>query len=166
MSAEVPLTLLCNGQPRNAFVATDRLLVDFVREDLGLTGTKLGCGTGDCGACTVMLDGEPVCSCLVYAVECDGRNVETVEGVSGSPEGEAVVAAFERENAVQCGICTPGFVVSITALLRSCADPGRHEIENALAGNLCRCTGYFPIVRAVHAAADALRGGDTGRETW
>jgi aerobic-type carbon monoxide dehydrogenase small subunit (CoxS/CutS family) len=153
----VTIEVTCNGGPRRFEAPPERLLVDALREELLLTGTKLGCGTGDCGACTVLLDGQPVTSCLVYAVECDGRAIDTVEGVSKTPAGQAVVDAFVAEGAVQCGICTPGLVVAATALLdgRDIA-PATGEIKDALAGNLCRCTGYFPIVRAVEAAGRRL----------
>jgi carbon-monoxide dehydrogenase small subunit len=148
------ITLHCNGRERTARAEPDRLLVDFLREDLGLTGTKYGCGTGDCGACTVLVDGEPVHGCLVYAVECGGAEVTTVEQVSETPEGRLVVDALLRHNGVQCGICTPGFVVTAAGCLDALGpEPGRERVQDALAGNLCRCTGYEPIVAAVQDAA-------------
>lgn len=153
-ATSIPVTFTCNGRETTVIAGPDRLLIDALREDLGLTGTKLGCGTGDCGACTVLIDGEAVTSCLVTAVECAGREVETIEGVARSRTGARVVDAFVEENAVQCGICTPGFVVAATALLREVdGEPSREQIEVGLAGNLCRCTGYFPIIRAVQSAA-------------
>jgi aerobic-type carbon monoxide dehydrogenase small subunit (CoxS/CutS family) len=147
----------CNGTPRTLSDGGDRLLIDVLRDDLELTGTKLGCGTGDCGACTVLLDGRPVNACLVYAAECDGAEIRTVEGLATDPVGRIVAEELGAAGAVQCGICTPGFVVMATALLRDTRGPlPREAVEDALAGNLCRCTGYRPIVDAVRAAADRL----------
>jgi aerobic-type carbon monoxide dehydrogenase small subunit (CoxS/CutS family) len=149
----VPETFCCNGVNRPLGGEGDRLLIDVLRDDLHLTGTKLGCGTGDCGACTVLLDGAPVNSCLVYAAECAGSSVETIESVAATPRGHRIVDALVAGGAVQCGICTPGIVVAAAALLERGGHPGREEIEIALAGNLCRCTGYLPIIAAVEAAA-------------
>ncbi|PZG54446.1 (2Fe-2S)-binding protein [Spongiactinospora gelatinilytica] len=143
----------CNGEDRQVGRFDERLLIDVLREDLRLTGTKLGCGTGDCGACTVLLDGRPVNSCLVYAVECVAREVETVERVSQDDAGRILAEELVAAGAVQCGICTPGVLVMATSLVRSNPTPDRADIETALSGNLCRCTGYLPIVRAVEAAA-------------
>ncbi|WP_037065854.1 (2Fe-2S)-binding protein [Pseudonocardia acaciae] len=144
----------CNGADREV-EAGDRLLIDVLREELRLTGTKLGCGTGDCGACTVLLDGRPVNSCLVFAAECDGGEVRTAEGVSEGGAGRVLAEELAAAGAVQCGICTPGMLVMAAALVasRTGGAPDRAEIETALAGNLCRCTGYLPIMRAVTAAA-------------
>lgn len=133
----------------------DTLLIDAVRYGCGLTGTKLGCGTGDCGACTVLMDGKPVNSCLIYAIECDGAAIETIEGIAATPIGSAIVDEMVAADAIQCGFCTPGIIVTGAALLRTSPtgtidDP---QIHCALAGNLCRCTGYAPIVRAVAVAA-------------
>jgi carbon-monoxide dehydrogenase small subunit len=149
-----------NGERREAEVAAGRLLIDHLREDLGLTGSKLGCGTGDCGACTVRLDGNVVTSCLVYAAECDGCSLETIEGVRERPAGAALVDAFVARGAVQCGICTPGLVVAASALLEGPEEGGGPaQIKRSLAGNICRCTGYWPIVGAVEDAARALAEG-------
>lgn len=149
------LSLICNGAEVRVRSRPDRLLVDLLREELGLTGTKLGCGTGDCGACTVLLDGAPVVSCLVYAAECHGREVETIEGVAKRETGRTLVDRFAELGAVQCGICTPGFVVTACALLDvSDGVPTELAVKNALAGNLCRCTGYFPIIEGVRSAAE------------
>jgi aerobic-type carbon monoxide dehydrogenase small subunit (CoxS/CutS family) len=138
----------------------DVLLIETLRDDCGLTGTKLGCGTGDCGACTVLLDGRPVNSCLVYTAECSGSEVATIEGVAQTPAGAAVVDAIVAADAVQCGFCTPGIVVTATALVGGAPASVRDgEIRSRLAGNLCRCTGYLPIVEAVGAAARRLGGG-------
>jgi aerobic-type carbon monoxide dehydrogenase small subunit (CoxS/CutS family) len=151
----------CNGERRPLDDAGSRLLIEVLREDLGLTGTKLGCGTGDCGACTVLLDGRPANACLVFAAECADAEVRTVEDVATTDPGAVLVDALERHDAVQCGICTPGFVVMATHLLAAQERPlERGDVEAALAGNLCRCTGYRPIVEAVVAASRALAGAD------
>lgn len=134
-------------------VPGDRLLLDVLRDDLRLTGAKLGCGTGDCGACAVLLGGLTVNSCLVYAMECGGGEIETVEGVAMTAEGRAVIDAFDEFGAVQCGVCIPGFVVAAVAGLRQAGRPlTLDEAKQAISGNLCRCTGYFPIIDAIVAA--------------
>jgi len=157
--AAIELSFVCNGVPVSVAASADRLLIDVLREDLGLTGTKLGCGTGDCGACTVLLDGLAGNACLVYASECQGLTVETVEAVAASQVGRRVVAEFSARGAVQCGICTPGFVVAAVATLEDLGvNPGREAVQEALAGNLCRCTGYEPIIEATLAAASKLSG--------
>jgi aerobic-type carbon monoxide dehydrogenase small subunit (CoxS/CutS family) len=151
---------VCNGATRELAEGDCRLLIEVLREDFGLTGTKLGCGTGDCGACTVLLDGTAVNSCLIYASECAGREVQTVEHVSSDGIGALVAAAFASAGAVQCGICTPGFVVAATEFLADGhSDCTRAELEEALSGNLCRCTGYLPIVDAVLDAASRVGDG-------
>ena len=144
----------CNGVRQVVSAPNGRLLADALREDLRLTGTKIGCGTGDCGACTVLLDGRPVNSCLVYAAECDEASIETIEGVRETLEGRALVEACAAAGAVQCGICTPGFVVAAAAAMReSDGELSAAQARLAISGNLCRCTGYFPIVEAVVAAS-------------
>ena len=157
MASDVPLEIKVNEVPRRATVPPRLTLADFLRERCGLTGTHLGCEHGVCGACTVMLDGEAVRSCLVFAVQADGGEVTTVEGIA-SAEGElsAVQAAFREHHGLQCGFCTPGFIVSATALLAENPDPSDDEIREGLSGNLCRCTGYQGILRAVRAAADTM----------
>lgn len=124
-------------------------LLDLLRESLGLTGTKEGCGEGECGACTVLLDGRPVLSCLVPLFQCEGRTVETVEGIAASDEARGFLERFVATGGVQCGACTPGIVVTAWALLRDDPEPDREAVREALAGNLCRCTGYEGILRAL-----------------
>lgn len=151
----------CNGVERELDGPDDRLLIDVLRQDLGLTGTKLGCGTGDCGACTVLLDGEAVNACLVYAAECQDADVRTIEDVASGGAGRVVAEAFVRAGAVQCGICTPGLVVAATTFVEGLdGPPDRGDVEAALGGNLCRCTGYLPIVHAVLDAAERVRAGE------
>jgi carbon-monoxide dehydrogenase small subunit len=153
--ADVEVELRVNGTPRRATVAPRLTLADYLRERCGLTGTHLGCEHGVCGACTVLLDGDAVRSCLVFAVQADGAEVTTIEGLGG-PDGQLspLQAAFRDHHGLQCGFCTPGFVVSVTAFLRDHPDPTDDEIRVALSGNLCRCTGYQGIIDAVRAAAD------------
>jgi aerobic-type carbon monoxide dehydrogenase small subunit (CoxS/CutS family) len=159
---ETQVTCTCNGVTRTVSATGGRLLIEVLREDLGLTGTKLGCGTGDCGSCTVMLDGRPVNSCLVYAVECDGAQVETVEAVARSRVGRVLGDELAAREAVQCGACTPGIVVMAVSLLEEQAEPvGSQAIRAALEGNLCRCTGYLAIIEAVAATSERIHGGET-----
>ena len=147
-----------NGERRRGVVEARVTLADFLREQCALTGTHLGCEHGVCGACTVLLEGEAVRACLMFAVQADGGEVTTVEGLGG-PDGSlsTVQDAFRAEHGLQCGFCTPGFVVSVTALLRENPRPSEAEIREALSGNLCRCTGYQGIVRAVQRAARTLQ---------
>jgi carbon-monoxide dehydrogenase small subunit len=153
---EVEVEIRVNGEARRATIAPRLTLADHLRERCGLTGTHVGCEHGVCGACTVLLDGAAVRSCLVFAVQADGRDVTTVEGLA-APDGglSTVQAAFRDHHGLQCGFCTPGFVVSVTAFLRDNPDPTDNEIREALSGNLCRCTGYQGIIAAVRAAARA-----------
>ncbi|MEZ5737564.1 MAG: (2Fe-2S)-binding protein [Novosphingobium sp.] len=146
-----------NGDPEEFLCDPGATLLDALREELGLTGSKEGCGSGDCGACTVMLDGKMVCSCLVLAGEADGRHVNTIEGVAEGNELHPVQRKFLELGALQCGFCTPGFIVAAKALLDREPNPSETEIRYWLAGNLCRCTGYDKIVRAVQDAAAELR---------
>jgi aerobic-type carbon monoxide dehydrogenase small subunit (CoxS/CutS family) len=134
-------------------VETRRLLVHFLRDDLDLTGTHVGCDTGNCGACTVLLEGEAVKSCMLLAVQADGARVETVEGLAGNGELTALQRAFGAHHALQCGYCTPGMLMSATYLLRHNPEPTEGEIRKAIQGNICRCTGYVNIVEAIAAAA-------------
>ena len=144
-----------NGVARRATVEPRLTLADLLRERFGLTGTHLGCEHGVCGACTVLVDGDAIRSCLVFAVQADGAEITTIEGMA-SPEGDLspVQAAFRDHHGLQCGFCTPGFVVSVTAFLRDNPDPSDEEIRAGLSGNLCRCTGYQGILKAVRAAAE------------
>ncbi len=153
------ITLTVNGVRETAEVTSNMTLLKLLRERLGLTGTKDGCSAGECGACTVMLDGEPVNSCLVLAVEADGADIVTVEGLSRDHQLEPLQRAFIDSGSVQCGFCTPGMLITARALLNRNPHPSRHEIEEALRGNLCRCTGYTRIVRAVQKAAHGGRNG-------
>jgi aerobic-type carbon monoxide dehydrogenase small subunit (CoxS/CutS family) len=147
-----------NGRAASVEADAEMRLLDALREELHLTGTKEGCGEGECGACTVLLDGRPVNSCLVLAVQVEGRDVLTIEGVAGGPRLHPIQQAFVETGAVQCGFCTPGFILSTYALLRDHPTPSEDEILTALEGNLCRCTGYAKIVEAVKLAAARLAG--------
>lgn len=154
---DMPVRISVNGQAIQAIVEPRITLADFLRERCGLTGTHLGCEHGACGACTVLLDGQAVRSCLIFAVQVDGMAVTTVEGIA-SADGElsAVQAAMRACHGLQCGFCTPGFVISITTLLRDNPHPTDQQIREGLSGNFCRCTGYQGIVNAVHRAAQTL----------
>jgi aerobic carbon-monoxide dehydrogenase small subunit len=155
--AEVSIELTVNGQRRRATVEPRLTLADFLRERCQLTGTHLGCEHGVCGACTVLLDGQAVRGCLVFAVQAGGSEITTVEGIA-APDGalSPVQQAFREHHGLQCGFCTPGFVTSVTAFLRDNPSPTDAEIREALSGNLCRCTGYQGILAAVRAAATAI----------
>ncbi len=161
------ITLTVNGERRDVLFAGYKTLLEVLREDLGLTGTKHGCELGECGACTVLVDGQPVLACLLLAVECAGANVATVEGLAAGPGLSALQAAFADRGAAQCGYCTPGILVTAQALLDRNPHPTRAEIAEALSGNLCRCTGYLQIFEAVEAAAGtgAQGHGGTGAPT-
>ena len=149
------VALTVNGERREADLEPRELLVYFLRNHLGLKGTNVGCDTSSCGACTVLLDGVSVKSCTVLAVQADGREVTTIEGLAEGDELHPVQRAFHEQHALQCGYCTPGFVLASVSLLRETPDPSEEEIRAALDGNLCRCTGYHNIIRAVQAAARA-----------
>jgi carbon-monoxide dehydrogenase small subunit len=149
----VRIRLEVNGEGREVLAAGYKTLLEVLREDLGLTGTKHGCELGECGACAVLVDGDPVLSCLLLAADCDGAAVTTVEGLARGPELSPLQAAFADLGAAQCGYCTPGILVTARALLGRNPHPTRQEIAEALSGNLCRCTGYLQIFEAVEAAA-------------
>lgn len=157
---EIPVTMIVNGDERSATIEPRLTLADFLRGECGLTGTHLACEHGACGACTVLVDGSAQRSCLVFAVQAESAEITTVEGLAEAPdEPSAVQRAFEDCYGLQCGFCTPGFVVSVTAFLRDNPDPDDREIRDALSGNLCRCTGYGGIYAAVRQASVELRGG-------
>jgi len=155
--AKYHVSTIVNGDPVEFLCEPDQTLLDVLRDELGLTGSKEGCGSGDCGACSVMLDGRLVCSCLVLAPEAEGRAVETIEGMANGEELHPLQEKFLEHAALQCGICTPGILVAAKALLERDPDPSETEVRYWLAGNLCRCTGYDKIVRAVMDAAADLR---------
>ncbi|MBM3121800.1 MAG: (2Fe-2S)-binding protein [Chloroflexi bacterium] len=148
---EIHITV--NDEPERVSVPANMTLMRMLREKLALTGTKNGCSAGECGACTVLLNGEPVNSCMVLAVECDGARIVTVEGLAGEDRLAPVQETILRAGGVQCGFCTPGILISAHALLQRNPTPGEDEIREALVGNLCRCTGYLPILESVREAA-------------
>ncbi len=153
----IDVAVTVNGRKRTGTVEPRKTLADFLREDLGLTGTHLACEHGVCGACTVIIDDRAVRSCLQFAVQVDGSSVTTVEGLATNGELNPVQRAFMNEHGLQCGFCTPGFVISATALLNDNPDPTDQEIREGLSGNICRCTGYQGIIRAVRSAASEMR---------
>lgn len=146
-----------NGRTRVFDIPPQTLLLNLLREELDLTGTKYGCGIGECGACTVLLDGDPVLACMTLAVDCDGKSVETVEGLSDGYKLHPIQESYIDEGAVQCGFCTPGFIMTTKALLDENPSPPEDEIREYLKGNICRCTGYVNIVKAVQSAAEKMR---------
>jgi aerobic-type carbon monoxide dehydrogenase small subunit (CoxS/CutS family) len=152
-----PIRCSVNGRQLQAEVPVTRLLVDFLREDLGLTGTKRSCDVQICGVCTVLVDGQPVSSCTYLAFEADGAEIETIEGLAAGEELHPLQAAFIEEFGMQCGYCTPGMIMSAKALLDAEAAPSRERILEYLQGNLCRCTGYEPILAAVQLASERMR---------
>jgi aerobic carbon-monoxide dehydrogenase small subunit len=151
------VTVTVNGERRSAEVEPRMLLVHFLRETLGLRGTHIGCDTSSCGACTVLMDGVPIKSCTALAVQADGREITTVEGLESTEGLHPIQTAFHEQHGLQCGFCTPGMMLTSIALLRENPDPSEEEIRWALSGNVCRCTGYQNIVKAVRAAAEASR---------
>jgi len=151
---ERKIVLQVNGKEYEVFVDPTKPLLNVLRDEFGLTGPKEGCGKGECGACTVLLDGKPVPSCLVLVGQAEGHTIQTIEGLD--PD-DPLIRAFADEGAVQCGFCTPGFIMAAKALLERNPDPSTEEIKEALSGNLCRCTGYAKIIRAVKRAAAALQ---------
>ena len=152
------VTTTINGDPVEFLCETRQTLLDCLRDELELTGSKEGCASGDCGACSVMLDGRLVCACLVLGVEAEGATIETIEGVAQGEQLHPIQRHFLEEAALQCGVCTPGFIVAAKALLEKNPDPTETEARYWLAGNLCRCTGYDKIIRAVMNAAAEMRG--------
>ncbi len=153
----IAVTATVNNEPASFICEADETLLDVLRDRLGLTGAKEGCGTGDCGACSVVLDGQLVCSCLVLGAEAEGRAVETIEGMAEGGELHPLQQKFLDHAALQCGVCTPGFLIAAKALLDHNPAPTEEEVRFGLAGNLCRCTGYDKIVRAVMDAAQSMR---------
>ena len=151
------IELKVNGRPREGVAEARKTLADFLRDDLGLTGTHLGCEHGVCGACTVLVNGEAVRSCLMFAVQANGQEVTTIEGLAAGSELHPVQEAFWECHGMQCGFCTPGFVMSVYAFLQEYPDPQEEEIRPALSGNICRCTGYQNIVNAVLLASEKMR---------
>ena len=167
MATPVQVSMTVNGEPWTAEVEPRLLLVHFLRETLGLTGTHVGCDTSNCGACTVHLDGDAVKSCTVLAVQADGSEVTTIEGLGSEGELHPLQRAFWESHGLQCGYCTPGMIMASADLLAKNPDPSEEEVREALAGNLCRCTGYQNIVKAVRAAASEMSSGGapaTGQE--
>jgi carbon-monoxide dehydrogenase small subunit len=159
MPSSVPISVSINGHGYEREVEPRLLLSDFIRHEIGLTGTHVGCEHGVCGACTVLLDGEPVRSCLVFAVQADGSEVGTVEGLSDGDELHPLQAAFRDAHGLQCGFCTPGFLMTLVPFLEQNPSPTEDDVRLAISGNLCRCTGYAKIVDAVLLAAERMRGG-------
>ena len=147
------LATTVNGRAREDAVADHTLLLDYLRDTAGLTGSKQGCDGGECGACTVLIDGEPRLACITLAATCAGRHVETIEGLAAEGRMSRLQRAFHEKLGTQCGFCTPGMIMAAEALLRRNANPTEHEIREALSGNLCRCTGYVKIIESVQAAA-------------
>jgi len=156
MKTQIQLTV--NGKKYNLEVENDTTLLKLLRNELGMTGTKEGCGAGECGACTVIMDGKAVDSCITLAVQANGKDITTIEGLADGKQLHPIQNAFINAGAIQCGFCTPGMVLSTKALLDHNPSPSEEEIREALAGNLCRCTGYVKIVEAVKIAAEKMRG--------
>lgn len=152
MASPRAVHLTVNGRPLERHAPPERILLDLLREDLGLTGTKRGCDLGTCGCCTVLVDGRPTLSCLTLVHAADGRSVETIEGITPGAGLSPLQRAFVEHGATQCGFCTPGFIVTATALLRRTPSPTKEEVVAAISGNLCRCTGYTKIIEAIRAA--------------
>ncbi len=155
--AKIHVETTVNGDPVEVLVTPEQTVLDMLRNDLGLTGTKEGCSTGDCGACSVTVDGRLVCSCLMLAVEAGGKKIETIEGMAKGDKLHPLQEKFLEHAALQCGICTPGFLVAAKSLLEKNPNPTETEVRYWLAGNLCRCTGYDKIIRAVLDAAEVMR---------
>ena len=163
--AKHQITVTVNGETHEREVESRLLLVHFVRDDLRLTGTHIGCDTTHCGACTVLLDGVPIKSCTVLAVQAAGAEIRTVEGLAGSDGMHPLQEGFQEEHGLQCGFCTPGMLMTGAALLEANPDPSEAEIREAISGNLCRCTGYVNIVKAVRRAAEQIAASSVAAET-
>jgi carbon-monoxide dehydrogenase small subunit len=159
MADKVPVSMTVNGTSYTRDVEPRDLLVYFLREDLGLTGTHVGCDTSQCGACTILIDDRPIKACTMFAVQANGRQLTTIEGVAINGKLAPLQEAFWNEHGLQCGFCTPGFIMMATALLASNPSPSEEQIRKGLEGNLCRCTGYSNIVRAVQTASAAVKAG-------
>jgi carbon-monoxide dehydrogenase small subunit len=157
LKRNVQMSLTVNGEPVEVSFAPYKTLLEVLREELALTGTKHGCELGECGACAVLVDGEPVLSCLMLAVECEGRSVQTVEGLAKGTRLHPLQAAFADHGGSQCGYCTPGMLMTAKALLDHEPNPSRERIKEAISGNICRCTGYNQIVEAIEEAASEMR---------
>ncbi len=155
MNAVIELNV--NGEKYSLSVAPNKTLLDVLRNQVGLTGTKYGCGTGECGACTVLVDGKPISSCLTLAVAMEGRSITTIEGIAQGVELHPIQEEFVKKSAIQCGYCIPGLILTAKALLDENPSPTREEIRQYIKGNICRCTGYVKIVEAIAAAAERLR---------
>jgi carbon-monoxide dehydrogenase small subunit len=161
MSADVgtvhPISITINGETYERTVEARQLLVHFIRDVVGLQGTHIGCDTGNCGACSIIVNGKLVKSCMMLAAQCDGANVETVEGLASDGELSPLQRAFHEQHGLQCGYCTPGLLMSATYLLRQNPDPDEEEIRRGIRGNICRCTGYVNVVKAVQSAASGAK---------
>jgi len=158
MATNVSVSITVNGVEHTADVEARMLLVHFLRDELALTGTHIGCDTTHCGACTVLLDGVPIKSCTMFAVQANGQAITTVEGLARNGDLHPLQAGFKEEHGLQCGFCTPGMMLTASALLESNPSPSEPEIRRAISGNLCRCTGYQNIVKAIQYAAEAAKG--------
>ena len=156
---KVEVQLLVNGEPYQLWIDPRRTLLEVLRENLGLTGSKEGCDTGECGACTVLMNGKAVLSCLILATACEGKEITTIEGLAREGELHPLQKAFIEKGAVQCGFCTPGMILSAKALLGENPSPSEERIKQAISGNLCRCTGYVKILEAIRSASESGIGG-------
>ena len=152
----IPLSLSVNGRSYQLSVTGNTRLLDLLRQDLGLTGTKEGCAVGECGACTVVMDDEAVCSCMILAAQCQDRQIVTIEGLKDDPLAQQLQQSFIKRGGVQCGFCTPGVLMSTWALLKKYPRPSQQQVLDALEGNLCRCTGYQPILNAINAVIEDI----------
>ena len=159
MSVNPEISFTLNGVQRTSRVGIESSALQMLREVIGLTGTKYGCGEGECGACTIIVDGRSVNACLMFAVDCDGRSITTIEGLAGTAAAQALSQAFVARGAVQCGFCTPGLMVQATHLLATQLRPDAAAVQRAIEGNLCRCTGYRKIVEAIVEAGESLAAG-------